>query len=50
MSAPLLVLHAILSVLGIFIMCVVIDQIRIRTIERYVVDKAEKGVNKLLNK
>ena len=50
LSTLLLILHAILSVLGIFIVCVVIDQIRIRTIERYVLDKAEKGVNKLLMK
>lgn len=50
LGITLLILHAILSVLGIFIVCVVIDQIRIRTIERYVLDKSEKGVNKLLMK
>ena len=48
LNTPALVLHAVLSVLGIFIACVVLDQIRIRTIESIVIDKAEKGVNKLL--
>lgn len=47
---PLLVLHATLSVLGVFTVCVIIDQIRIRTVERFVLDKAEKGVNKLLSR
>ena len=50
LSTPLLILHATLSVLGIFIVCVIIDQIRIRTVERFVLDKAEKGVNKLLSR
>lgn len=50
LNTPALVLHAVLSVLGIFIACVVLDQIRIRTIESIVIDKAEKGVNKLLFK
>lgn len=47
LSTPLLMLHATLSVLAIFIICVIIDQIRIRTIERYILDNTEKGVNKL---
>ena len=46
----LLILHAILSVLGVFTVCVIIDQIRIRTVEGFVLDKAEKGVNKLLSR
>ena len=50
LSTPLLILHAVLSVLGIFFICVVMDQIRIRTIETIILDKAEKGVNKLLFK
>ena len=50
LSTPLLVLHATLSVLGVFIVCVIIDQIRIRTVERFVLDKAEKGVNRLLSR
>lgn len=50
LSTPLLVLHATLSVLGVFIVCVIIDQIRIRTVERFVLDKAEKGVNKFLSR
>ena len=50
LSTPLLVLHATLSVLGVFTVCVIIDQIRIRTVERFVLDKAEKGVNKLLSR
>lgn len=48
LSTSLLILHAVLSVLGIFFICVVIDQIRIRTIETFILDKAEKGVNRLL--
>ena len=50
LSTPLLVLHATLSVLGVFTVCVIIDQIRIRTVERFVLDKAEKGVHKLLSR
>lgn len=50
LSTPLLILHATLSVLGIFIVCIFIDQIRIRTVERFVLDKAEKGVQKLLSR
>ena len=48
LNTPVLVLHAVLAVLGIFVVCLVIDQIRIRTVEKYILDKAEKGVNKLL--
>lgn len=50
LSTSMLILHATLSVLGIFLVCVVLDQIRIRTIERCILNKAEKGVNKLLFK
>ena len=50
LSIPMLVIHAVLSVLGIFAVCVIIDQIRIRTVEKLILDKAEKGVNKLLFK
>lgn len=50
LSTPLLILHAILSVLGIFAVCVIIDQIRIRTVEKLILDKAKKGVSKLLFK
>lgn len=50
LSTPLLMLHAIISVLGVFAICVIIDQIRIKTVERYILDKVEKGVNKLLLK
>lgn len=50
LSTLLLILHATLSVLGIFIVCIFIDQIRIRTVESFVLDKAEKGVHKLLSK
>ena len=50
LSTPLLVLHAILSVLGVFTVCVIIDQIRIRTVEKSILDKAEKGVNRLLSR
>ena len=50
LSKPLLVVHATLSVLGVFTVCVIIDQIRIRTVERFVLDKAEKGVNRLLSR
>lgn len=50
LSTPLLVLHATLSVLGVLIVCLIIDQIRIRTVERFVLDKAEKGVNMLLSR
>lgn len=50
LSTPMLIIHAVLSVLGIFIVCVIIDQIRIRTVEKLILDKTEKGVNKLLLK
>lgn len=50
LSTPLLVLHATLSILGVFTVCVIIDQIRIRTVERFILDKAEKGVHKLLSR
>lgn len=46
----MLIIHAFLSVLGIFAVCVIIDQIRIRTVEKLILNKAEKGVNKLLLK
>ena len=50
LSTSLLIVYAISAVLGIFTVCVIIDQIRIRTVERFVLDKAEKGVNKLLSR
>ena len=50
LSTPMLILHSTLSVIGVFAVCVIIDQIRIRTIERYFLDKAEKGVDKLLSR
>lgn len=50
LSTPLIVLHATLSVLGVFTVCVIIDRIRIRTVEKFVLDKAEKGVHKLLSR
>lgn len=45
--ANTVILHAVLSVLGIFIICVIIDQIRIRTVEKTVLDKIDKGVHNL---
>ena len=48
LSTSLLILHAIVSVLGIFIACVAIDQIRIRTVEKLVLDKAENAINALV--
>lgn len=50
LSTPMLIIHAVLSVLGIFTVCLIIDQIRIRTVEKLILDKTEKGVNKLLLK
>lgn len=50
LSTPNLILHAVISVLGVYIVCVLIDQIRIRTVERFVLDKTEKEVQKLLYK
>ena len=34
-DSPYLVLHAIAAVLGIYVICTVIDQIRIRTVEKW---------------
>lgn len=36
LDTPMLVIHAVLSVLGIFAVCVIIDQIRIRTVEKLI--------------
>lgn len=47
-STIVVVLHAVLSVALIFFICVIIDQIRIRTLERAVLDKAENKVHNLL--
>lgn len=45
----MVVLHAVLSVAAIFAICVIIDQIRIKTIERIVLDKVDRGVQRLLH-
>lgn len=45
----MVVLHAVLSVAAIFAICVIIDQIRIKTIERIVLDKVDRGVKRLLH-
>lgn len=49
-STITVVLHAVFSVLAIFVICVIIDQIRIRTIEKIILDKVDKGAHKLLFK
>ena len=46
----MVVLHAVLSVAAIFAICVVIDQIRIRIVEKIVLDKVDRGVQKLLHR
>lgn len=45
----MVVLHAVFSVVAIFAICVIIDQIRIRTVEKVVLDKVNRGVQKLLH-
>lgn len=45
----MVVLHAVFSVATIFAICVMIDQIRIRTVEKVVLDKVDRGVHKLLH-
>lgn len=49
-STSTVILHAVLSVLGIFTICVIIDQIRIKIAEEAVLDKVDKGVHNLLLK
>ena len=49
-SISTLVLHAVISVFAIFIICVVIDQIRIRTIEKVMLDKITLAVEKRILK
>lgn len=47
-STGMVILHAVLSVAVIFTVCVMIDQVRIRTVEKVLLDKVDTGVQKLL--
>lgn len=49
-STGAVVLHAVLSVAAVFAVCVMIDYVRIRTVEKAVLGKADKGVHNLLIK
>lgn len=40
-------LHAILSVLGIFVICCLIDRLRICTVEKYLFDFLDKHANSI---
>ena len=44
-----LIPHAIISVIGVFLVCLIIDQIRINTIEK-VLFKEDGIIDKLINK
>ena len=47
-TTGMVILHAALSVAVIFTVCVMIDQVRIRTVEKVLLDKVDTGVHKLL--
>lgn len=46
----MLAVHAVVSVVAIFTVCVIIDQIRIRTVENKALNRIERGVKMLLRK
>ena len=42
------VIYAVFSVFVIFIICVIVDQIRISTIEKVVLDRADRGIHRFM--
>lgn len=44
------VIYAVFSVFVIFIICVIVDQIRISTIEKVVLDRADRGIHRFMLK
>ena len=47
--SPYLIVHAIVSIIGIFVVCTIIDYIRIMLVERPFFDKLDKKIEKLTN-